>query len=154
MSHRLHFLDLEGDEFAWTHLHGPSQSAQSRCVTQYGMVVQKSIGEEEIRKHLPAALGGSCPIPPSAGAPTVNNRDVSAAVHDAAADKLPLKVESAELKDAMPEAGYADDDTAATTKRSRDTPHHDGVDEDGIDPTGKNARTQRESDSAQLIGTH
>lgn len=135
--------------------HGITQSydgvTQSHAISQSYDVLQKSLGEDTIRKHLPAALGGAGPIP---GATRPEGTEAAAADGEAAgaaqdgpagAAPLPIKLE-ANASEAANEG--ARELAVGGEKRSLDA---------AGSPDGaavKTPRTRRDSDPHRQNGTH
>ena len=113
--------------------------------------MQKSLGEDTIRKHLPAALGGAGPIP-GATRPEGTEalaadaaEDGSAQDGNAAAAPPPIKMES---NASEPAAEAAAEQGGSGVKRSLDAA---GSPDGGATKT---PRTRRDSDSQRQNGTN
>ena len=134
-------------------------------------MLQKSIGEDQIRKHLPAALGGAGPIP-SAARPEAEDAEAAAADADAAPDGAPIKAEASPdglageeapaavapedaQEDAPADEAAADGDAevAPGDKRALDTTQGDAA-ATNSDRVTKSARTRKDSADGAKNGVH
>lgn len=130
-------------------------------------MLQKSIGEDQIRKHLPAALGGAGPIP-SAARPEAEDAEAAAADADAAPDGAPIKTEASpdglageeapaavaqEDAPADEAAADGDADVAPGDKRVLNTTQGYTAGTNG-DRVTKSARTRKDSADGAKNGAH
>lgn len=168
--------------FICSAIHWPTpwaQTAHGVCVPHFlylfskPLLLQKSIGEDQIRKHLPAALGGAGPIP-SAARPDGENADVAAPAPDAAAPTAPLKTEyivqasgahacvdngdaneaqEGEEEDPQGDDADAEAEPVVEEKRGRVASEDGSAEQNGHRAT-KNARTRKDSDGAKQNGIH